>query len=252
MKICCQTITFGNERHRKDLGDIVKAVAEAGYQGIETGFFRLEAAETEKIRNLMAHHSLSLTAIHIGGNFYDTEFVKKMIESIGDVINFAHFFSCDNIFVSGGAPKENEDYLTAAQNLEKLGAKIKSEGVTLSYHNHDWEIKDNLHGLYTIYDNTSPESLSFVPDIGWVTHGGADPVEVVKKLGTRVSEVHFKEFTSDGSFTELGKGIVNFRGVYEILKDRDIWFIAEQDVSTIGAETSIAENYRFIKNLERY
>ena len=104
-------------------------------------------------------------------------------------------------------------------------------------------------GLYALCDNTDPKYLSFVPDVGWVTRGGGDPAEVLKRLGGRVSNLHFKEFTDEGQITELGCGIVNFPEAFEIVKGRDMWIIAEQDTSSIGAGASVAQNFEYLKNL---
>ena len=244
MKIACQTITFGGERHKTDLKGIIKAVADAGFDGMENGFARFNTHEMDNYKNWLIDNNLKLAAIHIGGDFNDRESIKRQHESIPELIKFAHTLDCKNIFFSGSP---SSDYKVVAENLNKLGKALSQDGLVLSYHNHDWEIKSD--GLYDICDNTDPDCLSFVPDIGWVVRGGADPVQVLKKLGERVSNLHFKEFTSDGKFTELGKGVVDFKSVYNFMKDKDMWIVAEQDASEIGAEESIKQNFEYIKNL---
>ena len=244
MKIACQTITFGNEKHKMELEDIVKAVADAGYDGIETGFFRVGLNEAENYKIWLNKYNIKQAAIHIGGNFNDEASVKQQLENTPALIKFAQAVDCKNIFFSGSP---SGDYKTVAENLNKLGKELSGGGLVLSYHNHDWEIKSD--GLYALCDNTDPAYLSFVPDIGWVVRGGANPVQVLEKLGGRVSNLHFKEFTDDGKFTELGKGVVDFKSVYEFMKDRDMWIIAEQDSSEIGAVESVAQNYKYIKSL---
>ena len=246
MKIGCQTITFGGERHKTDLKGIIKSVADAGYDGMENGFGRFSVAETENYKNWLIENNVKMAAIHIGGDFADLESVKRQHENIPALIKFAHALGCKNIFFSGSP---SSDYKFAAENFNKLGKVLSEEGLVLSYHNHDWEVKDNCAGLYALCDNTDPEYFSFVPDIGWVVRGGAEPVEVLRRLGARVSNLHFKEFTDDGNFTELGKGVVNFKEVYEYVKERDMWIIAEQDKSEIGADESVRRNYEYIKSL---
>lgn len=249
MKIGCQTITFGNERHASDFKSIIKAVADAGYDGMETGFFRFDVKEAKNYKSWQGEYNIRQAAIHIGGDFEDEESVKKQHENIPAMIKLAHELDCKDIFFSG-SPKTT-DYKGLAENLNNLGKKFSEEGLILSYHNHDWEIKDNCAGLYTLCDNTDPKYFSFVPDVGWVARGGGNPVEVLKRLGARVTNLHFKEFTSEGKFTELGTGIVNFKEAYDFMKDKDMWVIAEQDASSIGAEKSIAQNFNYIRGLMR-
>jgi len=247
MKIGCQTITFGNEKHKTDIKGIIKSVASSGYDGMEAGFFRLDLNEAENYKKEQREYNIKQAAIHIGGDFNDVESVKKQFENLPNLIKLAHTLDCKNIFLSGSPA--SSDYKAVSENINKLGKLLNENGLILSYHNHDWEIKNNYLGLYTICDNTDPKYLSFVPDIGWVAKGGGEPVEVLKRLGGRVSNLHFKEFTADGQFTELGRGVVNFKEAYEFIKDKDFWLIAEQDASLIGADESIKQNFGYIKNL---
>ena len=251
MKIGCQTITFGNERHKTDWRGIIKSVASSGYDGMEVGFVRFDLDEIENFKKCQQEYNITQAAIHIGGDFSDVESVKRQLDNISVLIKLAHTLECPNVFFSGSPGVK--DYKTASENLNKLGKLINENGLVLSYHNHDWEIKseccEHCCGLYTLCDNTDPKYLSFVPDIGWVTRGGKKPVDVLKRLGDRVSNLHFKEFTDGGNFTELGKGSVDFKDAYEFVKDRDFWIIAEQDASSIGADESVAQNFEYIKNL---
>jgi len=244
MKIACQTITFGSEKVKMDMHDIVKAVADAGYDGIETGVHRLDMNALEDYKSWLGEYNLKQAGMHVGGNFSDTDAVKQQIENVPEIIKVAHKLDCANIFFSGGPVP---DYKIVAENLNKFGKALRYGGVTLSYHNHDWEFKDG--GFYILCEYTDPECVSFVPDIGWVTMGGANPVQVLKELGGRVSNLHFKDFTSEGGFTELGKGIVDFKPVYDFVKSRDIWLVAEQDASEIGACESVRQNLKYIKSL---
>ena len=249
MKIACQTITFGNERHKTDMPGIIKAVAAAGYGGMETGFFRLDINEAENYKKLLDEYNITQAAIHIGGDFGDAESVKRQLENIPGLIKTAHTLECVNIFFSGSPQNAATDYRTVCENINALGKKLKENGLVLSYHNHDWEIKNDYFGLHALCDNTDPEYLSFAPDVGWIAQGGGDPAAALVYLGGRVSNLHFKEFTSDGKFTELGRGVVDFGAAYECVKGRDFWIVAEQDASEIGAELSIARNFEYIKNI---
>jgi len=249
MKIACQTITFGNERHKTDMAGIIKSVAAAGYGGMETGFFRLDVNEAGNYRKLQDEYNVKQAAIHIGGDFNDAESVKKQLENIPALIKTAQTLGCENIFLSGSPANAAAGYETICENINALGKRLKEDGLALSYHNHDWEIKNNYFGLYSLCGGTDPEYLSFVPDIGWIKRGGGEPVPVLEYLGGRVSNLHFKEFTADGKFTELGGGIVNFKEVYDFVKTRDFWIVAEQDASYIGAEQSAAKNFGYIKSL---
>ena len=250
IKFGCQTITFGVERHLNDFEGILKTLSEAGYDGMENGFARFDHEKKPKFyKKLLKKYNIKLLAIHVGGNFLEEDSVKQQMESFPAIIKLAKKLDCNNIFISGKREDGiNGDYSKAAGNMDKIGAAIKAAGLKLSYHNHDWEIENNCKGLYEIAENSKPENLSFVLDVGWVTKGGADPIDVINKLGDRVSNLHFKEFSKEGTFTEVGKGVVNFKGVADLVKDRDMWVIAEQDQTTIGVEESVKYNAGALKS----
>jgi len=253
MKIACQTITFGTPRHTGDIEGIIRAVREAGYDGMETGFQRLDPGSADLYAGLLKKYGLRLAALHVSADYRDAEGFAFQMRNLPATAAFAKKLGCANIFTSGSMPFGEVDYFLVAERLNALGAEYRRAGLALSYHNHDWEIKNNLFGLYTIHENTDAENLSFVPDVGWVTRGGADPRAVLSKLSGRISNLHFKEFTAGGGFAELGTGVVNFRNVCEFLKtEKDtesMWIVAEQDQSVIGAEESVRMNYDCIKTL---
>jgi len=250
MKIGCQTIIFGNERHKDNIESIFKTVSETGYAGVEIGFARLDAAKAMEYAALLDKYSLEMAAVHIGGNYNDEESVKKQMANIPEVIKLAKTLKSKNIFISGRRMKEADEFKIAAENINKLGKFIRDEGLTLSYHNHSWEIENDMLGLNITEQYTEKENLSFVPDVGWVTRGGSCPSALIKKLYDRIVHVHFKEFTADNKFTELGTGVVDFKGVYEtMLPKKDFWIVSEQDQTTIGAEASVKANMEYMKVL---
>lgn len=251
--IGCQSITFGTPLHQENIEEVFSAVSKAGYDGIEVGFFRLEPEKVEEYKGLLAKYSLKLAAIHVGGNIFDLESQKDQVRNISVVLSMANDLGAKDIFFSGsktGDSMTREDFATQAVKINELGLRAKEAGLTLCYHNHDWEIWNDLLGLRTLMEETSPDAVKLVLDVGWVTRGGGDPVAVIKTYGDRVKNLHFKEFTADNSFTELGQGIVNFPGVVEAVKDRkNMWIIAEQDESRIGAPESVAQNCAYMRGL---
>ena len=253
MKIACQTITFGDDLNINQMPVVLEKVAKAGFQGAEIGFRRLLKDPPETYAKLLEVNNLELVAVHIGGDFLDAASVARQMNDIPTVINLCKTMKAKYVFLSGsyGKVKNREDYKREADNYNQIGKMLKEEGLTLCYHNHDWEIKEEMLGLRCLTEFTDPAYMSFVPDVGWLTVGGANPVSVLRELSDRVKNIHFKEFTSEKGFAELGKGIVDFAGVAKEAKTmaQIDWVVAEQDQSQIGAEESVSQNYHFIKEL---
>lgn len=253
MKIACQTITFGDDMNINQMPIVLEKVGKAGFQGAEIGFRRLLKETPETYAQLLEKNNLELVAVHIGGDFLDAASVARQMNDIPTVIKLCKTMKAKYVFLSGsyGRGRGWEDYEKSAENYNRIGKMLKEEGLTLCYHNHDWEIEGDMVGLRCLVESTDPEYMSFVPDVGWITVGGADPVAVLNELSGRIKNIHFKEFTSEKGFAELGKGIVDFAGVAKVAKtlEQVEWIVAEQDQSQIGAEESVSQNYQFIKGL---
>ena len=235
------------------MDEIMKCVAECSYTGIEVGLRHFDLEKPEYYSELLKRNKLEMIALHIGGDFTNSESVQRQMDNIYSAIRLAHKLECINIFISGGFKKDkkNEDFKNEAENYNKLGEIIRNEGLTLSYHNHNWEFANDACGYNIIVENTDPDNLYFVPDVGWITRAGYNPVTVIKNIKDRISNIHFKEFDKEDNIVELGTGIVDFKSVFDFIASlKDMWIIAEQDKTTIGAQNSVAKNYKFIKSLK--
>ena len=151
----------------------------------------------------------------------------------------------------------NQDSMTANQwsvfieGLHSIARKVKEEtGIRTVFHPHcstwveaPWEISRLL-------ELTDPELIGLCFDTGHYRFGGGEPVEGLKKHADRIWHVHFKDCDAEiattariekmeyntavgkGLFCELGKGEVDFRGIFNELRafDYEGWVVVEQDV----------------------
>ncbi len=143
-----------------------------------------------------------------------------------------------------------------ASALEKTGKKLRSAGIDFSYHNHDIEFV-RIGGktiLDILIDSTSPQNLKFEVDTYWVQAGGANPVELCKRLKRRMPLLHLKDYgvTLDRKpvFEEIGYGNLE---LFEIIKAADAakteWYIIEQDAHFEGGDPfkSLKMSFDYIK-----
>ncbi len=93
-------------------------------------------------------------------------------------------------------PKEIEHI---ANRLNAAAKEAAKRGLRVGYHNHAHELEakhGDQTGLELLESLLDPEVLLQL-DLYWVLKGGADPVELVKKLGDRVRLVHAKDGLMD-------------------------------------------------------
>jgi sugar phosphate isomerase/epimerase len=94
-----------------------------------------------------------------------------------------------------------ENAKKAVTDFNKIGKKMKENGLTFCYHVHGFEFQKYGNGtlLDYIIQNTNPDYVSFEMDVMWTVHGGGNPVELLKKYGNRWKLMHVKD---------LKKGVV--------------------------------------------
>jgi sugar phosphate isomerase/epimerase len=117
-----------------------------------------------------------------------------------------------------------------------MAAEAAAElGLELGYHNHDAEIRGG-------FLERLPGGLFVELDLGWAWWAGADPVEVLERLGPRCKLVHVKDFRMRGerSFCPVGDGAVGYERVAPAAaRSGADWLLVEQDEAD-GSELEAA------------
>ena len=256
VKIACQAIVYGNKNIAANIETILQSMAALGYDGAELGARFLDKDRPDYYIGLLEKNRLALPAIHVGGDFLDRDSVASQLEEIGETAAFAKKLGCRYIYLSGAyrEGKADEDYLHEARLYCEVGKRCVENGLTLCYHNHDWEFQNNAHGMELLLANVPAQYMKLVPDVGWIAVTGADPAAFIRQHADRIESLHFKDFThteKPRAFTELGTGITDFKAVYDCVKDRPggFWITAEQDETARAPADSAGMNLAYIQSL---
>jgi sugar phosphate isomerase/epimerase len=87
------------------------------------------------------------------------------------------------------------DVAATADALNAAAGKAAAHGLTVGYHNHWWELEQQLDGrsaLEVFADRLDPELVLEV-DTYWAAAGGADAPALLRRLGGRVTALHVKD-----------------------------------------------------------
>jgi len=115
-----------------------------------------------------------------------------------------------------------DDWRRNADFLNRSGRALKSEGLTIGYHNHNAEFApfpDGETGLSLLMAYTDPELVSFELDVGWAVMAGARPEDLLSRFPGRITHVHVKDVTAATppnfefrqSSVEIGAGVIDWR-----------------------------------------
>ncbi len=243
-KIGCQLIVFG-QRQREDIASVLRAVAKAGYEGIEAG--NLFAMHGESlIRDLLAETGLKVAGMHSG---YGDNLDQAKVEA-----NIAYLKAVGAKYYINSGVAEAEGiaaYEQAAERLNELGELCKKEGLVFCYHNHAWEFEsfDGVKGIHRLCELTDPELVKLCIDVYWVTVGGEQPAEFIQRYCDRAVYFHFKD-GEPGKFVELGRGKVDLVAAKEAaLKCGPEWIVAEQDRTELDPAESVAISREYLRQI---
>lgn len=234
-QIGIQMYTLRDQTERDFLGTLGK-VAEMGYQVVEfAGYFGVAAGE---LRRKLDELGLAAPSAHVGLDFSSLD---QMERALAREIEYAAELGIQYI-ITPSAPlppsPSIEDVTRIIPYLEKASAMVRAAGMQYGYHNHDYEFaKVDGKAVIDIWLERIPaEHMLAEFDLGWVYRGGARPVDYVSRYAGRVPLVHIKDFGANQEETDLGKGEVDFRSVFEIAEQSGIlYYIVEQEAYEVSS-----------------
>ena len=236
----------------KDFEGTLRRVKEIGYDYVELA--GLMGHEPAKLKSILDSHGLSAISAHVPIN----EFAGDIAAAVGKYKTVGCKFIAIPWLPAEAAPG-GADFDKTLETIKKIGEACNAVGITLLYHNHDFEFKtkvDGLFGLDYLYKAIPAEILQTQIDTCWVKVAGQDPAAYIRKYAGRCPVVHLKDFYREGetkdmyeligedkkSGTEENKGLFEFRPVGHGVQDFPAiltasaesgaeWVVVEQDLS---------------------
>ena len=195
--------------NEKQTRETLRAMKEAGYDGIELCGFMIhpmgmmvrlltQAAgmPVGKGGNLDWHTLIKESGLQVVSLHLDLGTMERDVQAAAGE---AKAFGTDYIVITGMYRFDygNEAAVRElAQRLNKAGKCLKEQGIELLYHNHNCELR-KVNSGQTAYDilleETDPAYVNFEFDSYWFAEGGADVMQWMKKLGSRMKLWHIND-----------------------------------------------------------
>ncbi|MEH7335001.1 sugar phosphate isomerase/epimerase [Neobacillus drentensis] len=248
ISIAVQMFTL-REESEKDFAGTLKKVAELGFDGVEfAGYGGLTVIEVKAILDELG---LLAAASHVPfeqleNNLYQVIEDQKILGS--------NYVVCPYLMPDR---RSKEDYKALISFLNHAGEICRREGISLCYHNHDFELERLSNGrtyLEAIFDKTNSHNVKAELDVYWLTKAGEKPVEWMDRYKNRIPLIHLKDMTTDGEqfFAELGTGGVDIKAVLQKGEDAGVqWWVVEQDVSRRTPFESIEISMNYLKSFKK-
>lgn len=258
-EIGIQLYTLRNEIG-KDVKATIKAVADAGYKQVECYGF----PNADPMIAAAKDNGLAINSTHFDWDSVvnpDDEGVRPFAE----VLEQANKAEIKHLVVPYLVDKNRrnlDDYKLLCERCNKSAEEAKKAGIQLSYHNHSFEfqpMEGGVTGFETMIKEFSSD-MKFEIDIFWIQVGGKDPVEMIRRLKGRVSQLHLKDLNSsvkapmysgipNDAFEELGDGVIDMNPILAAAEEAGVEIChVEQDHSPHPIK-SIQQSMTYLKTL---
>jgi sugar phosphate isomerase/epimerase len=223
-----------------DFDGTLRKVAILGYREVE--FAGILGPNVRRTRELLRGLGLTAPSLH-----FDYGSLRNNTKSSFDIAHLlgSRFVVCP--WLDQSDRQTTEDWKRICDNLNSIGELAARSGLTLAYHNHDFEFASLAAGIQpydVLLSRTDERFVKFELDVYWATKGSLDAARVLQGHPSRFRLVHLKDMAKDGSTTELGHGTIDFARILEAASQSGVRHVfVEQDVSADplrSIETSIA------------
>ncbi len=218
----------------KDFPGTLAQVHGAGYSVVEAaGYFDRTAAdfhqamETAGLRCVSTHHPLSLL---------ETQFDKWT--------DYGHTLGLEYIVCSSSDGMHRDPSTKGSQTLDdwhwiadefnRIGGKVKADGMIFGVHNHtpEFAVIDGVLVYDELLRLTDPNLVVFEMDCGWVYAAGRNPVDYLSKAPARFPLLHVKDMVrnADGKVESpvMGKGDIDYKPILRAATGLKYYFVEQE------------------------
>ncbi|RDC61609.1 sugar phosphate isomerase/epimerase family protein [Adhaeribacter pallidiroseus] len=244
-------ITFSKRQGRDwftDLDASLSELAKSGIKGYEPAIKKPE--DLQQLAPLLKKHKLEMPSIYVGNTLHQE---KEAAQSLAQTVAIAKAAKPLGlkIIVTNPSPirwggpenKSDAELTTQANYLNKIGAEVRKQGVTLAYHNHDIEMRNSAREFHHMMLATNPENVSLCLEAHWLYRGSGNSqlamFDILRLYGSRVVEVHLRQ-SINGTWSETFKeGDIDYLKLAKELADLKInpHFVLEQCIESQTANT---------------
>ncbi len=216
-----------------DFAQLIATVARVGYPAVE--LLHDHGLDPATVRAVLEEHRVQAVSAHVP--------YERLVEDLEGVIAFHRAVGNRHLIVPSPPPavrasQDPEAYREFGRTLDGLGARCAAAGILLGYHNHGWEMQpvEGRRLIDWLLESAAPDHLFWEPDLAWVVHGGADPLELLGRYAGRCPRVHVKDLAPPGEnpeeqgLADVGHGILDWEALLPAAREAGAeWYIVEHD-----------------------
>jgi sugar phosphate isomerase/epimerase len=255
---------------------VIEKIAQIGYEHLQPAVHGVGTDDVEHVAGSLNASELKRLVDRLG---LDIQSIHVRINDETDwdrLISLNQELGSSAIIVPNAYYTDPASTVAYAHALNRYGEICRKRGVDFYYHNHFQEFQ--VMGGQTVMDlllaNTDKDLVKFEFDTYWAARGGVDPVEWLRKLGSRCDLTHQKDlpisakpvnlfdvFGKDAritlqeliqtlhpdQFAEIGEGTMDLKGLIATMRQIGVTYIfVEQDMTALDEIESVRISYQNI------
>ncbi len=198
LPVVLQVYTVREDAER-DLAGTMAKVKALGYDYVElAGLYDLAPQDFKKV---LEDAGIMAISAHV-------PIAELMNDAVNTVAAYATI-GCKYIaipYLEEAYRPGNKGFDTVMEAIPAIGKECSKYGITLLYHNHDFEfvkMPDGRYALDYMYDVIPADILQTEIDCCWVRVSGVNPADYVRKYTGRCPIVHLKDYIKDGEVANM-------------------------------------------------
>ncbi|MER8571013.1 sugar phosphate isomerase/epimerase [Mesorhizobium sp. M1409] len=251
LKVGCQTFTWEmlGDRFTGGPDDLLKAIADGGYAGIEITDTMIGhyAGKPSEFATALKASELTLVSFAFGSKsgFTLKEKIGADLEAAQRWIDFAVAFpgalvSMGSATVVSDGPREDK-FAIAAEFYNRAAEIGRKAGVDVAVHpsSHHNTLLFDRADYDTIFALLDRDLVGWVPDTGHILRGHKDMSDTLRTYRDRIRYIHLKDVDANGTWAMLGKGVCDTPDVIEIAGTAprfNGWLVLEEESDTAAAD----------------
>lgn len=236
--------------------------------GVEFGFTAVASLDANPfdLKRMFEKHGLTITSFCAHANLLDpTAPWRYGTAQIIKAVRAAAAMGVKHVITTEGDPKtdfghhltEKEALFTIREKLYEPLRVAADHGVKILLEPHG-KYTDSVDHMEKILELCNSDALGINLDTGNLWLGGGDPVEMVKRLGSKIEHVHWKDWPAEMeakrgqmygagmAVIPLGSGVVDIKGAFQALVQAG--FDGYTTLEVAGDE-NVKQSYAFLKSL---
>lgn len=215
-------ITFYQRQGRDwfaDLDASLREFTKSGIAGYEPSVKKAE--DLHLLAPLLKKYNIEMRSIYVGCTLHKEKEAQESLEQVTAIAKAARPMGV-KIFVTNPSPirwggeedKTDTELALQATYLDRMGAALRKQGITLAYHNHDIEMRRSAREFHHMMVATDPQHVGLCLEAHWLYRGSGNSqlamFDVMRLYGSRIAEVHLRQ-SRNGIWSEtFGEGDIDY------------------------------------------